>query len=779
MQRVIAITAMSDPDQEEMRRKRLARLAAMSGGEGSPASAPVVGDKTPVTAQAVVTSPVETMEVDTEPVVPVVKRNRTTSSANYESSATQILTSLQTVLSVTIPGSEQGSPPGSISCPQSAMLADQVGPSDLVGPLLAEAVSQQSLAGATRYLMLCFTRLREEETVCGKRAVVPPLSTVMASTRANIVSVMVSVLRHAWHKPDNNPHQSPLYQPLADDTIPPDLLEDLVSSLASDSVAFSAVFSPLLSQCLAEALRSSLVKPRFSTPLMNLSRLLSIKTASGARPIADLLVSLVNWLPDSLTPAGGAEIVSLSFMGPFLSATVFPEEDSGVASQYLSGEQLTVQQVKTATGELQPTMEMYRTQLHHVFYSILSTKSSRSQCLDWLAAALNRNSKRQQLQTNERLVAGDGFMLNVLSTLQLLSSKVKQDKVDTHYLYTDTCRIDTSEDSRLKATSQEFKEFSEKQEKGKEANFPTECWWLTLYAHHVAVLPIIRRYQRRLRALRDLQKMVEELEKTEHAWKNHPSANQNRKMLKKWKHQIKRQSISKTCADIGLLDESLFGRCISFYTSLCEHIMRLLDPASPLQPQLQQNQEPSTLFKLLPEWVVDDLADFLLFGLQFMPATVSNLVDNGIVTWLLVSLSNTHHFANPYLVSKLVEILFVVNPTVQDKTSDMYNRIMGHIICQDQLPSSLMRFYTEVEQTGSSNEFYDKFTIRYHISIIIKSMWDSPVHKMAIITESHSGKNFIKFINMMMNDTTFLLDESLDALKRIHDVQVDFITNFC
>ena len=43
---------------------------------------------------------------------------------------------------------------------------------------------------------------------------------------------------------------------------------------------------------------------------------------------------------------------------------------------------------------------------------------------------------------------------------------------------------------------------------------------------------------------------------------------------------------------------------------------------------------------------------------------------------------------------------------------------------------------------------------------------------MAIITESNNGKNFIKFINMMMNDTTFLLDESLDALKRIHEVQV-------
>jgi ubiquitin conjugation factor E4 B len=29
----------------------------------------------------------------------------------------------------------------------------------------------------------------------------------------------------------------------------------------------------------------------------------------------------------------------------------------------------------------------------------------------------------------------------------------------------------------------------------------------------------------------------------------------------------------------------------------------------------------------------------------------------------------------------------------------------------------------------------------------------------------------VKFINMLMNDTTFLLDEAMDALKRIHEVQ--------
>ena len=101
-----------------------------------------------------------------------------------------------------------------------------------------------------------------------------------------------------------------------------------------------------------------------------------------------------------------------------------------------------------------------------------------------------------------------------------------------------------------------------------------------------------------------------------------------------------------------------------------------------------------------------------------------------------------------------------------------------------------MKFYADVESTGAASEFYDKFTIRFHISIILKvchetgvqtgrklihlitqSLWQSPLHRETVIQELKSGKQFVKFINMLMNDTTFLLDESLESLKRIHEIQ--------
>lgn len=96
---------------------------------------------------------------------------------------------------------------------------------------------------------------------------------------------------------------------------------------------------------------------------------------------------------------------------------------------------------------------------------------------------------------------------------------------------------------------------------------------------------------------------------------------------------------------------------------------------------------------------------------------------------------------------------------------------MNHELAQTVLISSLMKFYTEIETTGQSTEFYDKFTIRYHISHLFKAMWSSAVHRRAMIDESKSGKQFVKFINMLMNDTTFLLDECLEYLKRINETQ--------
>lgn len=74
---------------------------------------------------------------------------------------------------------------------------------------------------------------------------------------------------------------------------------------------------------------------------------------------------------------------------------------------------------------------------------------------------------------------------------------------------------------------------------------------------------------------------------------------------------------SKACADAGLLDKNLLRRALIFYTTVSEFLLSLMTnvpPGNPL-PDLPLASIPSA-FAAMPEWYVEDIAEFLLFALQ-------------------------------------------------------------------------------------------------------------------------------------------------------------------
>lgn len=111
---------------------------------------------------------------------------------------------------------------------------------------------------------------------------------------------------------------------------------------------------------------------------------------------------------------------------------------------------------------------------------------------------------------------------------------------------------------------------------------------------------------------------------------------------------------------------------------------------------------------------------------------VNKNCDGRLMTWLLGTICSASLVRNPYLIAKLVEVIFVIMPVIQPRCKDMFNMFMMNPISENHLVSALMKFYTDVETTGSSSEFYDKFSIRYHISVIMKGnivhLFDSHVH---------------------------------------------------
>ncbi|KAJ7400222.1 Ubiquitin conjugation factor E4 B [Pitangus sulphuratus] len=566
------------------------------------------------------------------------------------------------------------------------------------------------------YLIECFDRVGIEERKAPKMCSQPTVSQLLSNIRSQCISHAALVLQGSLTQPRSLQQQSLLVPYMLCRNLPFGFIQELVRTTYQDEEVFKQIFIPILQGLAAASKECSLDSDNFKYPLMN-----------------------------------------------------------KVVEKYFSGPAITLENTRVVSQSLQHYLELARQELFKILHSVLLNGETREAALGYMAAVVNANMKKAQMQTDDRLVSTDGFMLNFLWVLQQLSTKIKLETVDPMYIFHPRCRIELpTDETRVKATMEDvaawLAELYRDPSPFSEPKFPTECFFLTLHAHHLSILPSCRRYIRRLRAIRELNRTVEDLKNNESQWKDSPLATRHREMLKRCKTQLKKLVRCKACADAGLLDENFLRRCLNFYGMVIQLMLRILDPAYP-NIKLPLTPEVPKVFAALPEFYVEDVAEFLFFIVQYAPQVLYEPCTQDIVMFLVVMLCNQNYIRNPYLVAKLVEVMFMTNPAVQPRTQKFFEMIENHPLSTKLLVPSLMKFYTDVEHTGATSEFYDKFTIRYHISTIFKSLWQNIAHHGTFMEEFNSGKQFVRYINMLINDTTFLLDESLESLKRIHEVQ--------
>lgn len=155
-------------------------------------------------------------------------------------------------------------------------------------------------------------------------------------------------------------------------------------------------------------------------------------------------------------------------------------------------------------------------------------------------------------------------------------------------------------------------------------------------------MPAIERYGKRLRAIKEINRMISELNNTKSQWENSPFAARNNQLYQRWTTQIKKLNRyveavlialspianfmlillgrSKICCDIGLIDPNVLRHCLNFYSTVCDFILYQMEgrkAQGPFITTIAPNLlTPSAAFSALPEWYVEDIADFLLFAMQ-------------------------------------------------------------------------------------------------------------------------------------------------------------------
>jgi len=103
-------------------------------------------------------------------------------------------------------------------------------------------------------------------------------------------------------------------------------LIDLIAHTHQDREAFDTIFSQVLRGLFAGMQRNICTSKISVQQIEWLSKLVVIKVGS-VRPIADLVSRQPNFLPPICTKISGREIVKCSFLGPFLSVSLFAEEN--------------------------------------------------------------------------------------------------------------------------------------------------------------------------------------------------------------------------------------------------------------------------------------------------------------------------------------------------------------------------------------------------------------------------------------------------------------------
>lgn len=598
---------------------------------------------------------------------------------------------------------------------------------------------------------------------------------LLSESRRQCLSYTASVLQGVFSDAQSSPtFSSLLLAYMLNRFFPSGFIADFIHFLtANDMQAFRQVFEVALHDLSQLIYRCSLDSDDHVEPLSLLSELCELKMESS-RPICNLITQLVNWLPAAITPSPAAELQKTTFMGALMSLSAFVEDDPKVVEKYFPNTDMAASEVKMANDSLRHSVHFVRTKLFEIFHSLVLNASSRDAALNFISAFIQHNSRRSHLQVDEHLVSSDGMAFNMLSVLQQLAVKVKIEKVDVLYTYHPKCRLNLSDDTRLNCTLDKVVSWmaslnADPNHKWLDPKFATDCFFLCIHCHHLSVIPMTRKYQRLVRAVRELQHVIEEVERTESEWRGQVDEHRNRLLLERWRSQIDRMQKSRLCIEAMLMDPPFLSQCLQFYSAVSRFLLSIIMPSS--HSLLPLPDEPPMTFAALPEYYLEDIVELVLFVIQTYPPALNEPTADDIWTLFIVMICSAHYVTNRYLIAKLIEVLFVVNPQVQPALQRLSDRLLMDPLAVDHLVPSLMKFYSDVEQTGASSEFYDKFSIRYHISIIFKELWSMPVHKSHFIDVASSGQNFVKFVNMLMNDTTYLLDESMVTLKSIRELQ--------
>lgn len=456
-------------------------------------------------------------------------------------------------------------------------------------------------------------------------------------------------------------------------------------------------------------------------------------------------------------------------------------------------------QIKQIGESLQSEHKVLLDRLFFIVNKIVrGSETSRNDLLEYFATIINKNHLRRGDHADFNKLSSNAFMVNIslifirLSQPFLDPSFTKIEKVDLNY-FSKSKLVDLTEETRTNSTSAQANEFFEANKSEEKPNFISDCFFITLAYLQYGIGGTILTETKLKQKIKSLEDSVDQVNR---------SANSNNPLQRFAAMQLPR--LKKSLADIKSQKDALVSffvhrdlqlEIFDFVAGASAFLIRAVDPnhkfpqqqiSLPLIPDVigVENADNSEYFrekspspfKYFPEYVVEGVVNYVQYISKYIASPlIMNPRLTTFVEFAVVFLRCPELIGNPHLKGRLVEALFIGSlPTQDDRPGFMIEIFDTNEIVTNHLLYALLEFYVVVEKTGSSSQFYDKFNSRYHISLILEQLWKNPHYRNQLIYQSEQNEEFfIRFVARMLNDLTFLLDESLRQLAEIHKIQVE------
>ncbi|XP_063973591.1 ubiquitin conjugation factor E4 A [Diachasmimorpha longicaudata] len=559
----------------------------------------------------------------------------------------------------------------------------------------------------------------------------------------------------------------------------------------SDAQALLGAFGPMLNIIYKEAADSNLLVFRqywFDV----------LQVFSNIESLAKLLIHHCTPIADH----GSA--FSDTIFGALLSLSCLPKSYGG---PYDFFDKPLTQQSRTIEGNIWTALDALSKNLHKIFHSLLKCSAeTRHLTLKWIARCLKANAARGKLWNTQgnvgpALTASDGFMLNLGNVLLRLCQPfcLKYDdpkilKIDPTYCAAEPL---DEEDSRtrgihMKGMSKEtcLIPVSENETRpvAKTFTFVTECFFLTHRVLDLGYRVVLEKLMKTTQDLSRIQRVYTDAQ-----------AGGSSEVFDVITQRMEMEMTKYLSLRASLLTPEMLELLAKFHAATAHWVMQVTsnlaldengEVFAPMKPVNITFPLPETVpdtLKCIPEFVVENTVGFVCFLRRLNPNTFEEYGKDfldPILTEIIGLMDSPKRLYNPHVRAHLAEGLEALLP-IQDDSNNHLQATLGTFHREqlflkhphrNEIVGNLLHVFVSIEMTGQSVQFEQKFNYRRPMYIAMDYLWKIREHrsnfqKLAIEAENNmeavQPPLFLRFINLLMNDAVFLLDEALSNMAQL------------